>query len=52
MSWDWTAPLVVAGVGAAVCAAIAAAVRRETERVRMARVELSASRRRLRRPAE
>ena len=41
MSWAWMAPLIVAGVGAWVCAMLAASVRRETARVRLARVELS-----------
>ncbi|HTT89667.1 MAG TPA: hypothetical protein VMF65_08920 [Acidimicrobiales bacterium] len=50
MSWAWTAPLVVAGLGAVVCAALAGAVRREANRVRPARVEVPPSRRRLRRP--
>ena len=49
MSWAWMAPLTVAGVGAWVCAMLAASVRRETARVRLARVELSAARPRLRR---
>jgi uncharacterized integral membrane protein len=49
VSWTWMAPLVLAGLAAAVCVALAGAVRRETERVRVARVELSTSRRRLRR---
>jgi hypothetical protein len=49
MSWAWMAPLVVAGVGAWVCAMLAASVRRETARVRQARVELSAAEPRLRR---
>jgi hypothetical protein len=49
MSWAWMAPLTVAGVGAWVCARLAASVRRETERVRLARVELSDARPRLRR---
>ena len=51
MSWAWMAPLVVAGLGAGVCAALASAVRRETARVRLARVELSEARPRLRRSA-
>jgi hypothetical protein len=49
MSWAWMAPLTVAGAGAVVCAALVAAVRRETAQVRLARVELSSARPRLRR---
>jgi hypothetical protein len=49
MSWAWMAPLTVAGVGAVVCAVLAGAVRRETAQVRLARVELSSARPRLRR---
>jgi hypothetical protein len=49
MSWVWIAPLIVAGAGAWLCAVLAASVRREAARVRLARVELSETRPRLRR---
>jgi hypothetical protein len=52
VSWAWTAPLVVGGLGAAICAALAGKLRRETDRVRLARVEVPASKRRVRRPFE
>ena len=52
MNWAWTAALVIAGLGATVCAALYGAVRRQANRVRLARVEAPATRRRRRRPAE
>jgi uncharacterized integral membrane protein len=52
VSWAWTVPLIVAGLGAAVGTALLGAVRREANRMRPARVELPPPRRRARRPAK
>lgn len=52
MSWALTVPLALGALGAGVGAALTAAVRRQAERVRPARVEPSeAEARRRRRPA-
>jgi hypothetical protein len=40
VNWAWVGPLLVAGLGAGGCAAFSLKVRRETERLRLARVEL------------
>jgi hypothetical protein len=44
MTWAWLAPLAVAGLGASVLLALAAAVQREAARVRLARVEVRQAR--------
>ena len=48
MNWAWAGPLAVAAVGAAGGAAFSRKVRRETERLRLARVELRRVQSRLR----
>lgn len=40
MSWDWVGLLVVGGTGAALCAALAATLQRESARLRMARARV------------
>ena len=48
MSWAWLVPLAVGGLGAALCAKLARAVQREAARVRLARIELTEMKPRLR----
>ncbi len=47
MNWAWAGPLVVAALGAGVGTALSRKVRRETEDLRLARVEVSQARSRL-----
>ena len=49
MTWAWTGPLMVAAVGAAGSAMLAHSLRREAERLRVARVEVRRLRSRLNR---
>jgi hypothetical protein len=49
VSWAWLAPLFLGALGAGVCAKLARAVQRETARVKLARVEITEIRPRLRR---
>ncbi len=48
MSWAWLVPLAVGGLGAALCATLTRAVQREAARVRLARIDLTEMKPRLR----
>ncbi|MGH9106210.1 MAG: hypothetical protein ACRDZX_10305 [Acidimicrobiales bacterium] len=49
MSWDWAWTLLVGAVGAGLCAGLGAAVRRESERLKLTRAEVERVRPRARR---